>query len=693
MADSHTVTLADAATWPLPGAGAAHCDVSMADGWWRVTAQAGAPWAGIVLRPPADSWPISACAELQATVRNPGAKPIRILLRGEDGHDQASRSPSLAFGDKVDAAIPPGGTVTLRLPLSDGQLLEAHRRLLAIRSLPHPAGRRGTLDAQALAGVLITVSAPRGPVVFDVGPVIATGEAPTGGVSWDEFRPFVDTYGQYRHETWPSKIHSDADFQVRLAAEEPDLAAHGRPSDRDRFGGWAAGPQLEATGFFRTAKVDRRWWLVDPDGRLFWSQGAVRVGTRVLVGTVYHGSPIADREADFDLPARDSELGRFYDTELQATRGYYLGKNGHAVYDHLEANLCRKYGPDWRERYAAQAQRRLASWGLNTIANSSDPAIYLRRQTPYTAVVYSAPLGRTEHRIEGSGGNWGKLPDPFDPGFRATIEATLRDDLADSLDDPWCLGFFIDNELKWGDSCHLAEAVLASPPGQAAKTVFLRSLVDQYGDVAALNAAWATAHADGDAFLTATTLPDRERPQVRADLEAFSQQVLEAYFRTCRDCLKAAAPHHLYLGCRFAGAGDERVMRAASEYCDVVSINRYARGISRLSLPPGCDKPIVIGEYHIGAHDTAIFGPPALVNVPDTPAKLEAIREYLYSALDNPAVVGAHWFQFYDQPAGGRVDGENYACGLVDLADTPKSDMVELFRELGAELYLRRKNG
>ena len=52
-------------------------------------------------------------------------------------------------------------------------------------------------------------------------------------------------------------------------------------------------------------------------------------------------------------------------------------------------NLLRKYGPNWMVDYADVVHRRLRSWGLNTLANCSKPAIYLQRKTPYTATVYS----------------------------------------------------------------------------------------------------------------------------------------------------------------------------------------------------------------------------------------------------------------------------------------------------------------
>ena len=402
--------------------------------------------------------------------------------------------------------------------------------------------------------------------------------------------------------------------------------------------------------------------------------------------------PLPDREHYFRLPGRNSPLAAFYGTQPQSTRGYYFGRDNHAVYDFLEANLFRKYGAKWRDGYAERAQRRLGSWGLNTIANSSDPVVYLKRRTPYTAIVYSAPMGKSEFRIEGSAGNWGKLPDPFDPGWRRLIERTLQNDLKESLNDPWCLGFFVDNELHWGDSCHLAEVTLASPRTQAAKQAFVADLRKKYSSAAELGRAWSAPFRDWDDVLVSTALPDKKKDAVRADLEAFSEHVTDAYFRGCRDAIKAASPHHMYLGVRFAGGGNATLMKTAGRYCDIVSINRYTHSIADLALPAGVDRPIVIGEFHFGALDAVPFGI-ALVKVATPADRARSYRVYVESALRNPALVGTHWFQYYDQPTSGRFDGENYHTGLIDICDTPYAETIASCRQMGAVMYDLRMKG
>jgi hypothetical protein len=45
-------------------------------------------------------------------------------------------------------------------------------------------------------------------------------------------------------------------------------------------------------------------------------------------------------------------------------------------------------------------------------------------------------------------------------------------------------------------------------------------------------------------------------------------------------------------------------------------------------------------------------------------------------------IVGAHWFQYLDQPVTGRLlDGENGHIGLVGITDVPFTSFVEAVRK------------
>ena len=153
------------------------------------------------------------------------------------------------------------------------------------------------------------------------------------GESWakmspDAFLPCFDTYGQFKWRDWPGKTKTDGDLKRAAADEADDLAAHPGPADRDRFGGWAAGPQLKATGRFRTEKVDGKWWLVDPDGRLFWSFGPVRVSTGCGITPLDVGAQPWRRRMFDSLPSGDGPGKRTWSTSPPPIFSASMAKGG-----------------------------------------------------------------------------------------------------------------------------------------------------------------------------------------------------------------------------------------------------------------------------------------------------------------------------------------------------------------------------
>ena len=148
------------------------------------------------------------------------------------------------------------------------------------------------------------------------------------------------------------------------------------------------------------------------------------------------------------------------------------------------------------------------------------------------------------------------------------------------------------------------------------------------------------------------------------------------------------APKNLYLGCRFAWAND-RAVRAAARYCDVISFNLYRDSVADFRLPEGIEKPVIIGEFHFGALDRGLFHP-GLRPVTDQRERGRAYARYVRGALANPCLVGTHWFQYFGQATTGRGDGENYQNGFVDVCDTPYPETVTACREVGYGLYRLR---
>jgi beta-galactosidase GanA len=253
-----------------------------------------------------------------------------------------------------------------------------------------------------------------------------------------------------------------------------------------------------------------------------------------------------------------------------------------------------------------------------------------------------------------------------------------------SAGDPWCIGYFSDNEMSWGDEVSLAIAALQSSPSQAAKQAFVADLKAKYSTIARLNEAWGATHASWEALLESRQAPDKEK--ARADLTVFYTKVAERYFQTVREAIKSVAPNQLYLGCRFA-AVNSRAAAAAAKYCDVVSYNLYQRSVADFQFNGGADVPLLIGEFHFGALDRGLFHT-GLVPVADQAARAQAYKDYVQGAVRHPQFVGCHWFQYQDEPTIGRVyDEENYQIGFVDVADTPYAETIAAAREVGGKLY------
>jgi len=494
------------------------------------------------------------------------------------------------------------------------------------------------------------------------------------------FFPFIDPFGQYKYSDWPGKTKSVADMKATYVAESKQLAATPRPASFSKFGGWKNGPQQKGTGRFRTIKKDGKWWFVDPEGYLFFSHGLC------CVRTTSADTPIGDREHYFEnLPPNEGATSQFYGKKSGAPNGYYADKKNYATFNFGAYNLSRKYGDDWEKKAAVMAHKRLAAWGINTIANWSEPSIYRLHKTPHTVNVWVQ-----SRMIEGSKGHWRKFPDPFDPKFATSLRATMEHLKKEgNAATPWVLGYFIHNELGWGSTTSLAEAVLTSSASQPAKVVFRKMLEKKYKTVTALNKVWGTDYSSWENLLVSTKPVSKEK--AKADLLNFYTLLAEKYFRTCREGVKAVDPQGLYLGCRFSNSNPLAVA-AAAKYCDVVSFNKYDTTPRLAKLPEGFDKPVVIGEFHCGALDRGMLHT-GLVAVPDQDARAAAYKHYVFAALDNPLIVGTHWFVYSSQATTGRWDGENYQIGFVDMCDTPYNETVNAARQVGEKLYTRRSQG
>lgn len=623
-------------------------------------------WPNVYFHPVSGVWDWSGFTGIAVDVYNPEIEAVSVNMRVDNAGADGVKS-----CDQQSASAKAGAWTTFRLRFNRG----GDKSLWGMRGLPitGPTGGGAVLEMAKITAFQVFLAKPIGEHTLILNNIRLYG----GGINSDEkvTFPFVDRYGQYKNDGWPGKLKNDDELARRMQVEDTTLKLAPQLSGRDRFGGWADGPKQTATGWFRTEKIDGRWWLVTPDGNLFFSTGIDCVGPGEYTF-------IEDREKWFEwLPAAPDPFAQFIGrSEGAHSMADPIGGKGR-TFSFYCANLYRKYGERWRQKWADVSAARMRSWGFNTVGNWSDSEFISQAKIPFVA---TGGIEGKVRRIEGGGGYWGKMVDAYDPAFSAAAETSLSVVAKEYSANRYCIGYFADNEIAWEA---VEKGTLASPPDQPCRIAEVDMLKTKYnGSLDLLNGAWSTHVASWDALRA----PDSPNATCQADLDAFAYQFAKRYFEICKAAFKKSAPNHLYLGCRFASAPKPAV-RACADVADVVSFNIYQSSINSSEWTGARDlgKPILIGEFHFGALDRGMFheglGPRA-----NQAERAAAYLGYVRSVADCPNFVGCHWFQYIDEPLTGRwYDGENYNIGLVDVTDTPYPELLAAAKKANEEVYTR----
>lgn len=380
---------------------------------------------------------------------------------------------------------------------------------------------------------------------------------------------------------------------------------------------------------YRTVQKDGVWWLQAPDGSLLFSMG---------VNVVSQGTP-KDR--------------------------YQPSKPGYAAFRHYESTSA------WK----AETLKRLQRWRFNTIGGWSDP-VWEEGPLPFTVVL---GLG------ESSGAPWGDL---FSAATAEQFERAAKTQIASLRDNPYLLGYFSDNELGWWPDALFAYYIKQPGPNRT-RAELIRLLRRRYqNNFAALQKDFHVGAAKtfdqvghrGDVTFNA--------PQSAADLvDQFVSLLAGKYYQLCHDVIRRHDPNHLILGDRYASWYPQAVAKAAAPYVDVISTNYMADWnsgeISSFyleTLHALTGKPILITEFYMAATENRSGNKNSRSLFPTVTTQGEraaAFRANVESLAKLPFVVGAHWFQYSDEPTLGREsDGEDYNMGLVDIEDRPYEELV-----------------
>ncbi|MBK3517094.1 hypothetical protein [Carboxylicivirga marina] len=474
------------------------------------------------------------------------------------------------------------------------------------------------------------------------------------------FFPFINKYGQYKHANWPGKITDDSQFTAAMKKEQQDLKEHPGSEEWNRFGGFVNGPKFDATGHFRTQKVNGLWWIIDPEGCLFWSTGVNSAG-RLEIPTPTNG-----REHFFEgIPEKLKE-----NTHLFAKDQYKHGL----------ANLHRKYGENSDKEYVATSLRRMKSWGLNTLGGWSTETVGEHPEAiklPYTVYINAVSPGINE-----------KFPDVFDARWKAEVELKIKDKAAFVKDDPYFFGFFINNEIHWGNPNSLVIHSLEKGNDCAGKIAYLNLLKNELL-IKQFNELTGASFESWNDLLNTKVSPGRLKV---AKLKEYNVKhytnMCELYFKTTKELIDKHAPNKMYIGCRWHGNHKNKINTTVSaKYLDILTFNAYENEVEFYPYPAKeIDKPFIISEFNFGALDAGKFFT-GLGYASSQRNRGEKYNNFINGALRNPRCVGAHWFMWANSTTAGRGNGENANCGLVSMTDQIYYELISYIRETTYQMY------
>ena len=379
-------------------------------------------------------------------------------------------------------------------------------------------------------------------------------------------------------------------------------------------------------------------WLLAPSGQKFYGSG---------VNGVDAGSP---------------------PEEVEGRPAYYLWD----LYDSVD-------------QWAQIVRDRLGRWGFNHLGawNFAVEQIGL----PYVA---NLDLGRWSEAL------WF---DAFDPALPTRVRECAERLTAPHRESGLRIGYFPDNEVGWWNTS-LFEFYLSKGWENHTKRLLWQLLHDRYeADWRALLKDWVPVPAlSGFDSIRDAGVALRLRPGGAGIhlVNHFTFLCAQRYYQLMHDGLRNADPEALIFSDRLPIYYSQDAVRAMGPYVDVIAVNYDLDGpdswlahyfFEGLALLTG--KPVFISEFFCAAMENRSRNKNTghLLKVATQTERAKVVQQALQNFARFPHIIGTHWFQYYDEPQGGRSDGEDYNMGLVDIYDQPYDKLVDSFARTNSTLH------
>jgi len=378
----------------------------------------------------------------------------------------------------------------------------------------------------------------------------------------------------------------------------------------NEYGSWLQ-DKKGSTGFFRTELINKRWWIIDPDGYPYYFKGV----------------------AVFTPGGSDNQI----------------------------KSLKAKFGND--SVWAEKESRRLESYGFNGSGAWSDIDVIrkMEKPMPYTIIVNPMSMYRAEH-LKRFGGKY-KFNDwqgyrfdlvmVFDPEFEKYIAQSITG-LSKFKEDKFLIGYFTDNELPWKNDAldrHLNFLAKDEPGYLAAKK-------------------WLDQRKGKNASVSDITQEDR-MAFTGFYFETYMQKVTSALRKADPNHLYLGCRFDQD---KEQELTNPEIFRVAGKYMDIISINHYRKWqpiqeqLNDWATWSG--KPFLITEWYAKGEDSGLpNNTGAGWNVHTQLDRGYFYQNFTIELLRSKSCVGWNWFKYQDNdPLNLNTDISNRDSnkGLVD---------------------------
>ncbi len=476
----------------------------------------------------------------------------------------------------------------------------------------------------------------------------------------------VDELGQWMQREWEGKTKGMDKMIAGLRNQQKDAIREKAAGNQEEhsYGGWP-GLRFEKSGYFALEEYKGKFLLKDPEGYGFFSTGVDVVSPEI-------NCPVEQIENYFSwLPERNGVFGDAWESF-----------GGMDQVNFLKLNLIRAFGTEWEEAWKNIITSFLKQWGFNTIGNFSKLPAMGEANIPYVCHLKDFP--GTKQLI------YRDFPDVFSEEYEENA-ARYAKQLENYREDRFVIGYFMRNEPEWAFAEELEIAAeLLKNPCRTLKTKerFIDYLKQQYSGIEEINKDWGMAWDSFEDFKNPVAVEVLVSPAAKKHLTAFSYEMIKQYVKVPALALKKVDPNHLNLGMRYAFILYPNQC-AGKEYMDVFSINCYKVDPGQVlqEVTSLTKMPVLIGEFHFGSIDKGL-GSTGIVGVASQKDRAMAYQRYIEACTQNRYCIGAHWFQLYDQHCMGRMDGENYQIGLLDVCNRPYEEFIEGVKYTHDSMYL-----